>query len=98
MTSKRRRYRNDHSYVKRRDALRRRAKRLGLPCWLCGYPFDFTLDYRDPMAFTADHIHAVAAGGSMTGELRPAHRSCNSRRGVGRVPKAVPKPVTARDW
>ena len=90
--------RNEHEYVKRRDALRRRGKRLGLPCWLCGYPIDYDLDYRDAMSFTADHETAVAVGGSMLGPLKPAHRSCNSRRGVGRKLKDIPKPKTFRRW
>lgn len=90
--------RNAHGYVKKREALRRRTKRLGLPCWLCGYPIDTDLDYRHPMSFTADHVVPVVAGGSMTGELKPAHRSCNSRRGGGRQVKPLPKPVTARQW
>lgn len=72
--------RNDGEYVKRRDALRRKARKHNLPCHLCGNRFDWTLDYRHPMAFTADHIDPVGTGGSMTGELAPAHRSCNSRR------------------
>lgn len=92
------RWRNDHEYVKRRDALRRRGKRLRLPCWICGHPIDYDLESPDPMSFTADHVVPVGVGGSMTGELRPAHRSCNSRRGVGRAVTEIPKPVTHRRW
>lgn len=91
-------HRSDHEYAKRREALKWKAKRLGLVCWLCGYGFNFDLDWRDPMAFTADHVEPIATGGSMLGELRPAHRSCNSRRGAGRAPRVTSRPVTARQW
>lgn len=93
-------YRNDRAYVAKRDALKRRARRDNNGCHLCGRAIDYDLDYRHPMAFTADHIEAVGAGGSMTGPLKPAHRSCNSRRGkkaLGAM-KTVAKPLTSRQW
>jgi hypothetical protein len=75
--------RNDHSYVKRRDALKRKARAGNWPCHLCRGdkgPILYDEDYRHPLSFTADHIDAVAAGGRMLGQLAPAHRSCNSKR------------------
>ena len=92
--------RNDRAYTAKRDALKRRARREGSGCHLCGKPIDYTLDYRHPMAFTADHIDAVGAGGSMTGPLEPAHRSCNSRRGKKPLVavKRAQKPITSRAW
>ena len=84
--------RNDHEYTKRRDALKRRATRNNEACALCGQPIDYTLHYTHAMAFTADHITPVAAGGKMIGPLQPAHRGCNARKGDGtRAPK--PKPT-----
>ena len=74
--------RDDRSYRARRDALKRIAMRKNLPCHLCGDTIDYTAPYTDRRAFTADHIEAIATGGSMTGPLKPAHRSCNSRRGA----------------
>ena len=65
--------RDDRSYRARRDALKRIAMRKNLPCHLCGDPIDYTATYTDRRAFTADHIDAIAAGGSMLGALRPAH-------------------------
>jgi 5-methylcytosine-specific restriction endonuclease McrA len=62
---------------------RRQAQRValsGAPCWLCGLPIDPGLHYLDPMAGTADHITPLSQGGRIHGDLRPAHRSCNSRR------------------
>lgn len=43
-------------------------------CWICG---------RDG-ADTADHVIPLSEGGDLTSllNLRPAHRSCNSRRGA----------------
>lgn len=77
------------------EALRRKAKRQGLTCWLCGEPFDWSLPYTHPRAFTADHVAPLARGGSARGPLRPAHRSCNSRRGDGRREERMP---TTRRW
>lgn len=91
-------YRNDTSYVKKRDALRRQAKKNNTPCALCHKPIDFTLHYTHPMSFTADHIKAVATGGSMTGALQPAHRSCNSRKSDKPTYRTIAQPNPSRDW
>ena len=81
------------------DALRRKGKRLGLPCWLCGHTIDYDLTWKHPMSYTYDHLQAVGTGGAMRGEGRPAHRSCNSRRGAKiEARTAVPAPTTSRDW
>jgi 5-methylcytosine-specific restriction protein A len=57
-------------------------------CWLCGRIG----------ADTADHVIPLSKGGHPTdpGNLRAAHRSCNSRRGA-----ALPQKVTeggSRTW
>ncbi|WNN93712.1 HNH endonuclease [Arthrobacter phage CallinAllBarbz] len=84
---------SDHEYRKRTAALKRRAKRDNLPCWICGRKFDWSItDHRKPQYFTADHVEPLASGGALLGELRPAHRSCNSRRGDGRQRKNELKP------
>lgn len=90
--------RNDRAYIAKRDQLRRVAKRNDLPCWICGQRFDWSLPWKHSMAFTADHVAPIAAGGSMTGELRPAHRGCNSRRGVGRQVQPAAPLVTKVKW
>lgn len=74
---------NDHEYTKRRDALRRRAKREGIPCWLCHEQIDWDVPWKHARSFTADHVDSLANGGSLYGDLRVAHRGCNSRRGRG---------------
>lgn len=90
--------RNDHSYTKKRDALKRQCKANNKPCALCGKPIDYTLPYTHAMSFTADHIEAIANGGKMLGPLQPAHRSCNSRKGANQAVKEVREPKPSRDW
>lgn len=58
------------------QAERRRVLRGATVCALCGKPGT----RRDPL--TADHITPAAHGGGAIGNLRPAHRSCNSARGA----------------
>lgn len=60
---------------------RKRLKRKGLPCWICGYAIPTDVPANHPQSFTADHYVPLNAGGELLGELRPAHRGCNSRRG-----------------
>ena len=91
-------YRNDTEYVKRREALRRKAKKHNLPCWLCHEPIDFNAEWKHPLSFTADHVQAVANGGHMLGELKPAHRSCNSKKGNRPAHTASPKPQPVTGW
>lgn len=94
-------YRNDRAYTAKRDALKRQSKRTNAPCHLCGKPIDYALNYKHAMSFTADHIEAVGAGGSMTGALAPAHRACNSRRGKKSLTTSLtrrPEPRTSRQW
>lgn len=86
---------DDKEYRRRCAALRK----LRRPCHICGQPIDYSLPYTDPMSFTADHIEPRSLGGSLYGELKPAHRACNSRRGnrTGYRPTVKP-PVTSRAW
>lgn len=70
------------AYRRKRDALKRRAQRENMTCSWCGQPFDFTLDYNHPLAFTADHPEAIGNGGDLVKQdLEPMHKSCNSKRG-----------------
>lgn len=83
------------SYVKARAALKAQTRKRGWPCWLCGQPFDWDLHPSHGMAFTADHVVPLARGGHITGPLKPAHRSCNSKRGDLRSQVRLP---TTRVW
>jgi 5-methylcytosine-specific restriction endonuclease McrA len=58
------------------QAERRRVLAAATVCSICGRP----PSRRDPL--TADHIVPAAHGGAAAGNLRPAHRSCNSARGA----------------
>ncbi len=70
------------AYKRKREQLKRRVQREGLTCHICGGEIDVTLDRRDRMSFTADHMEPLARGGHLVrNELRPAHLSCNARRG-----------------
>ncbi|MGV4377948.1 HNH endonuclease [Trueperella pyogenes] len=93
---------NNYAYRDLTKALRRKAQAQNLPCWICGQPIDYQADWRSKWSFTADHVIPIALGGSQRGELRPAHRSCNSRRGdTTRKPKTRRiKPVErySRNW
>lgn len=58
----------------------------GTVCWLCGEGIDMTLSSTNPhdrMAPSVDHVVPLMHGGTELDILncRPAHRSCNSRRG-----------------
>ena len=88
----------DHTYRKRTAELKRRVKTQGLPCWLCGQPIDLDLPWTHARSFTADHVQPLSHGGKVLGELRPAHRSCNSSRGAKRTTANVPPPRTTRAW
>ena len=87
--------RNSYDYRKKAKRFKDKARRNGWPCYYCKKPFDWTLDPSHGMAFTADHIEPIAVGGHVMGSLRPAHRSCNSRRGDGQRERRAP---TTRDW
>lgn len=88
---------DNRAYRDLSQALRRKAKREDLPCWICGMPIDFDAHPSSGMAFTYDHIVPIARGGKLRGPGRPAHRGCNARRGTGDRP-ATGKPVGTRRW
>lgn len=63
------------------------ATRDGPTCWLCGNDVDPSAPRGSGWAGSVDHVVPRArGGGSEPGNLRLAHRSCNSRRG-SRVPE-----------
>lgn len=88
--------RDNREYRDLSNALRRKARREGSPCWICGHPIAWDAHWKDRMSFTYDHVDAVANGGSMRGAGRVAHRGCNSRRGNRKTDIA---PVSdSREW
>lgn len=88
--------RNNSVYADLSRALRRKARRDDTPCWICGKPILWDADWRHPLSYTYDHEDAVANGGAMRGVGRPAHRSCNSRRGAPR--HTITPPRDTREW
>lgn len=94
----------------RRDAIRKRWRSIGAPCWLCGKPIDYSLPAGHPMSFEVDEVVPVSKGGDPLdfGNTRPAHRSCNQRRGNKTVARATGTKAahrhsraglpTSRDW
>lgn len=105
-------WRNDPVYVRRRDALKRKARAEGLPCALCKGrlgPIRFDVGQHHPLAFNADHVVPVAvaiaqgqsAKHAVRGELIPCHGRCNKSRQAKaieelRVPAA--DPVVTVEW
>jgi 5-methylcytosine-specific restriction endonuclease McrA len=56
---------------------------LGLPCWICRKPIDYSLQWPHPRSFSADHVIELDRGGDLTdpANLRPSCLRCNIRRG-----------------
>ena len=83
------------AYRRATARLKARTKANNGVCWRCLKPFDWTLPYTDAQAFTADHVTPLNAGGAILGELKPAHRGCNSSRGDGSREERFP---TTQQW
>jgi 5-methylcytosine-specific restriction endonuclease McrA len=59
-------------------------------CWLCGKPSADTVDHVLPLSVYPELAHDM-------GNLRPAHKSCNSSKGAGLdMEKARPMPRSRR--
>ena len=87
-------------YRSNRAALRRRSRMSNAVCAYCGMPIDYDAPPSSPLAFTADHVVPVHAGGSDRMEnLVPAHARCN-RAKSDRVVAARPRKETSatRRW
>lgn len=67
----------------RRSRLRARVAARGEPCHLCGCPIDYELPAGHPMSYELDELLPVSRGGDPLdiGNVAPAHRLCNQRRG-----------------
>ena len=82
-----------------RDALWRRVKSLGKPCWICGMPIDPALPAGHPLCFELDELVPVSKGGSPVDmrNVAGSHRCCNQWRSdrsvdaVGRIRAEVMK-------
>ncbi len=74
----------------------KRLRKTADTCWICGAWIDREDRFIESVAATADHVKALSKGGKLLGEMRAAHRSCNSKRG-NRTAERPPLP-TSRDW
>jgi hypothetical protein len=71
---------DSHQY--RKLVANQRAKLL--PCWLCGQPIDYRLDYPDPDSYSYDHAKAWIDYPHLRLDPdngRSAHLHCNQSRG-----------------
>jgi 5-methylcytosine-specific restriction endonuclease McrA len=63
-------------------AANQRAKHL--PCFLCGQPIDYSLEWPDPGSFSADHLRPWAHNPELRydpGNVVSAHLRCNQSKG-----------------
>lgn len=58
-------------------------------CWLCGQPGADTVDHIVP-------LKVAPQLGEVPGNLAPAHRSCNSRKGAQFASEVLPLPASRR--
>ena len=63
-------------YKSRRAKLRRDARAVDAPCWICGGPIAWDVDPQHPQSLHADHV----TPGDPQSALMPAHKACNERR------------------
>lgn len=66
-------------------------------CWICGDAIDLALRHPHRMSWSLDHVKPLSTHPELAHDesnLRPAHLSCNSKRGVG---KAQPVKLS-QDW
>ncbi|MFQ6230770.1 HNH endonuclease signature motif containing protein [Nocardia sp. NPDC002869] len=84
---------DDRTYRKATKQLRARSQ----TCWICGGRIDVSLPYTDPESWTADHVVPRSKGGHLLGEMRAAHRRCNSKRGNKEIAPSAQLP-TSRQW
>lgn len=88
---------NTQQHYRDVDTEREKCRRQKGKCWICHEPINCDLHYLDRMAFTLDHIPAMAVP-LKRGEVRRkkwAHRKCNSERGDGTNAKTL---HTTRKW
>lgn len=72
------------------------VRSLGLPCWICGWPIDYSITGADNRrhrdGFTLDHVLPVSQHPDLLldpANARAAHRKCNSMKGA-RTLQTVP--------
>lgn len=76
----------------------RRIKSSGPACHICGLATSRGVGAYHPLYLNMDHIVAVADGGKgkTAGNLRPAHRVCNLKRGRRQITESLRRECAAR--
>jgi len=83
-----------HQYRERVKRVRRQLERdpSKAVCWICGDPIDMNLPTSHQMAFTLDHIIALAPGGAFLADIAPATRVVVGAHPAGRGAPATGGP------
>ena len=71
--------------------MRRQILEASDVCWLCGKPGADTVDHVLPLSQFPELAHDL-------GNLRPAHKSCNSKKGAGTGENPVRPMPRSRRW
>ncbi len=83
-----------------RRRLKAQVRREESNCWICGYRIDDSLPTNHPMGRTVDEVIPRSRSVDRSraalnrGNVRAAHRSCNSEKGD----RLVTEERTSRDW
>lgn len=67
----------------------RELRARGLPCFLCGQPIDYELEFPDPYSFSVEHIRPYSTNEELRedpGNLTAAHLKCNQSKGSRPLP------------
>jgi hypothetical protein len=91
--------RSTRRWAKIRAQFREWCAKRNEPCWLCGQPIDYELQWPHPMAWSPDHYLTVAEHPEHAediGNLRASHFDCNNRRGKGPIPTSLG--LRSRPW
>ena len=74
--------------------VRAEGEALGIPCFRCTRPIDYTLPWPDPWCYTLDETRPRALGGDpeSRADVAPAHLTCNAAAGarLGNALRRVP--------
>ena len=71
--------------------LRRQILASSDVCWLCGKPGADTVDHLLPLSQFPELAHDI-------GNLRPAHKTCNSKKGAGLPDDKTSEMPRSRRW
>lgn len=68
------------------EQLKRAQRAKKLPCFLCGQPIDYDLEYPHPDSFSVEHIIPRSVDPRLAedpGNIQSSHLRCNQSRGNG---------------